>query len=239
MQSPIQKKWKTGSTLSLSVKCGAALLLILLSVLVVACGSSTGTNTAAALGNPQPTLTIQIGGNQGSPTPSLPGEWCGAWVTNPTPAYNKGTIAVYGKFTQNVNGNPQGIGGATGTAQVMWTPSDIDTYTAVTTSDGLAVFPISTTNKNYAINTITLVTMTFHKDGMPDCTVDQDRAAFFTLIKVSPTASAKKTPTPKTNATPTNTPPSQGGATPTVTTLPLTPTLQPGVTPTKTVAPGH
>ncbi len=232
MQSLIAKKWKTRSTFFLSVKCGAVLLLILLSVLVVACGGGAGANSAT-LGSPQTTLTIQIGGNQSSPTPPLPGEWCGAWVTNPTPAYNnKGTLAVYGKFTKNVNGNPQGIAGATGSARVMWTTGDIETYTAVTSADGLAVFPISTANKTFAVNTITLVTMTFHKDGTPDCTVDQDRAAFFTLIYVSPTASAKKTPNPKNNGTPS----SQGGGTPTVTTLPGTPT-KPGATPTK--IPGH
>ncbi len=238
MQSHIWKKWKTGSTFTLFVKCGAVLLLILLSVLVVACGGGTATN-AANLGDPEATMTIQIGGNQGSPTPALPGEWCGAWVTNPTPSYKAKTIAVYAKFTKNVDGNPAGIGSATATAQVMWTPTDIDTYTAVTTSDGLAVFPISVANKSYAINTITLVTITFHKDGVPDCTVDQDRAAFFTLINASPTASTKKTPTPKQNSTPTSTPSPQAGVTPTVTTTTTPTTLPPGVTPTVTIQPGH
>ncbi|MBV9258822.1 MAG: hypothetical protein JO215_12480 [Ktedonobacteraceae bacterium] len=208
-------------------------MLILLSVLVVACGGGAGAN-GANLGDPQATMTIQIGGNQGSPTPALPGEWCGAWVTNPTPSYGTGTIAVYAKFTKNVNGNPAGIGGATATAHVMWTPGDIETYSATTTSDGLAVFTISAANKSYAVNTITLVTVTFQGSGM-ECTVDQDRAAFFTLIYASPTTSGKNTPTPKQNGTPTSTPSSQGGATPTVT-IPATPPLP---TPTGTVKPGH
>src|ERR1700676_5263630 len=94
-------KWKTGFTFSLSVKCGIALLLTLLSILVVACGGGTGANVAN-LGDPQATMTIKMGGNQGSPTPALPGEWCGIWVTNPTPAYTASTVAVYAKFTKNV-----------------------------------------------------------------------------------------------------------------------------------------
>ncbi len=210
-------------------------MLILLSVLVVACGGGTGTS-ATNLGDPEATMTIKIGGNQGSPTPALPGEWCGAWVTNPTPSYTAGTIAVYAKFTKNVNGNPAGIGGATATAHVMWTPTDIDTYSATTTSDGLAVFVVSVANKSYAINTITLVTVTFQQGGI-ECTVDQNCAAFFTLIHASGTATTKKTPTPK-NTMPTSTPSSQGGMTPTVTT-PATPTvIPPRVTPTVTVKPG-
>ena len=234
MQSLKRKNWKTGFTLSFSLKCGAVLLLILLSVLVVACGGGTGTSSAN-LGGPQTTITIQIGGSQGSPTPALPGNWCGAWVTNPTPSYSAGTIAVYGKFTKNVNGNPAGIGGATVTAHVMWTPGDIDTYTATTTSDGLAIFPISVANKSFALHTITLVTMTFQKDGVT-CTVDQDRAAFFTLIVASPTASTTKTPTNKQNKTPTSVP---SPTAPTITTT-VTPIIPPpGATPTGTVRPGH
>jgi hypothetical protein len=178
-------------------------------------------------------MTIQIGRNQGSPTPALPGEWCGAWVTNPTPSYMAGTIAVYAKFTKNVNGNPAGIGDATATAHVMWTPTDIDTYSATTTSDGLAVFPVSVAKKTYAINTITLVTVTFQKDGI-GCTVDQDRAAFFTLIHAPATVSTTKKPTPRQNSTPTRTP---ALVTPTVTTTPIT--IPPGVTPTVTIKPGH
>ena len=223
-----------GSTFSLSVKCGIALLPILLSVFVVACGGGTGANVAN-LGDPQATMTIKMDANQGSPTPALPGEWCGAWVTNPTPSSAATTIAVYAKFTKNLNGNPVGIGGATGTAQVMWTPNDIETYTATTTSDGLAIFPISIANKSFAINTITLVTVTFQKAGTPDCAIPQDRAAFFTLIHVTPTPGAKKTPTPKQNGTP----PAQGGATPTVTATGTPTFLPPGVTPTATVKVGH
>lgn len=234
MQSHIWEKWKTGFTFSLFVKCGTAFSLILLSILVVACGGGTGANVAN-LGDPQATMTIKMDAIQGSPTPALPGEWCGAWVTNPTPASTAATIAVYAKFTKNVNGNPAGIGGATGTAHVMWTPGDIETYTATTTSDGLVVFPISVANKSFALNTITLVTVTFQKAGVPDCTVGQDRAAFFTLIHVTATPGAKKTPTPKQNGTP----PAQGGATPTVTVTGTPTFFPPGMTPTPTVKAGH
>jgi hypothetical protein len=224
-----------GFTFSLSGKCGIALSLILLSVLVVACGGGTTSANVATLGDPQSTITINMNGNLGSPTPALPDEWCGIWVTNPTPSSTATTVAVYAKFTQNVNGNPAGIGGATGTAQVMWTPNDIETYTGTTTSDGLVVFPVSVANKSFAINTITLVTVTFQKAGVQNCAVDQDRAAFFTLIHVVPTPSAKKTPTPKPNGTP----PGQGGATPTVTTTGTPTPLPPGVTPTPTPKGGH
>jgi hypothetical protein len=191
MQSHIWKQWKTGSTFSLYAKCGAIFLLIMLSILVVACGGGTGTSTTN-LGSPAATVTIQIGGNNGSPTPSLPGYWCGAWVTNTTPVYNaEGKIAVYAKFTQNLNGNPVGVGGATATAHVMWSTGNIETYIATTTSDGLAVFPVPIANKAYAVYTVTLVTVTFQKAGVPDCMVNQDRAAFFTLIHVTPTATKK------------------------------------------------
>jgi hypothetical protein len=233
MQSPIWEKWKMGATSSLSVKCEIALALLLLSTLVVACGTSTTGASVANLGGSQSTVTIKMDGNTGSPTPALPGEWCGSWVTNPTPSSAAITVAVYAKFTKNVNGNPQGIGGATGTARVMWTPNDVETYTGTTTSDGLVVFPVSITNKGFALNTITLVTVTFQKAGMQNCVVDQDRAAFFTLIHVTPTPGAKKTPTPKTIGTPT-----QGGATPTVTSTGTPTSLPPGVTPTPTVK-GH
>jgi len=194
MQSHIWKQWKTASTFSLYAKCGTILLLIMFSILVAACEGGTGTS-AANLGSPVATVTIQIGGNNSSPTPSLPGYWCGAWVTNTTPAYNAArNIAVYAKLTQNVNGNPMGVGGATATAHVMWSTANIETYTATTTSDGLAVFPVSVANKAYAVYTVTLVTVTFQKAGVPDCVVNQDRAAFFTLIRVTPT---NKTPKPK------------------------------------------
>jgi hypothetical protein len=222
MQSRMRKHGR--SLFSLSTKCGAALLFVALCILVVACGSGSGT---AKLGDPLATVTIQIGNNDGSPTPGLPGNWCGAWATNTTPPYNAGRVAVYAKFTQNVNGNPVGIGGATATAQVMWTPSFVETYTATTTSDGLAIFPISIANKAFAINTVTLVTVTFQKAGVADCKVDQSRAAFFTLIPAK--AKAPKTPTSQQSAAPTGPPPQ----TPIVTTTPITfPTTTPKGTPT-------
>ncbi len=228
-KSRMRKQWQKRSLFSLSTKCCALLLFIALSILVVACGSSSGT---AKLGDPMATVTIQIGNNSGSPTPGLPGNWCGAWVTNTTPPYNVGRVAVYAKFTQNVNGNPAGIGGATATAQVMWTPSDIETYTATTTSDGLAIFPVSVANKAFAINTITLVTVTFQKAGTADCTVDQSRAAFFTLIPAK--AKASKTPTPQQTAAPTGPVP----PTPIVTATPITfPTTTPKGTPTVPIFP--
>src|SRR5690242_11339600 len=133
MQSHIKK---LTSTFSFYTKCATAFLLILLSILVVACGADANTGTAT-LGNPAATVTIQINNNNGSPTPALPGYWGGAWVTNTTPVYNGNDngaviVAVYAKFTQNVNGNPAGLGGATATAHVIWNANDVETYTATT-----------------------------------------------------------------------------------------------------------
>ena len=63
MQSHMRKQWKKRSLFSLSTKCGALLLFVALSILVVACGSSSGT---AKLGDPLATVTIQIGNNNGA-----------------------------------------------------------------------------------------------------------------------------------------------------------------------------
>jgi hypothetical protein len=177
------KQRKTGPSLALYVKCGAIFTLFALSMLVVACGSS-GTNTN--IDNPAVTVTINLGDN-GSPTPPLPAYSCNAWVTNTTPSVYANAIAVYAKYTQNVNGNPVGIGGATAQANVLWPDGNNSIVTVQTTSDGLAVLPVSIANRSADMNKIVLVTVQFSGGGAPACTVGTKQAAFFTLIIASPT----------------------------------------------------
>src|SRR5438093_7290003 len=107
--------WKRGTPFSLFLKYGAILLLFFLSVLIVACSSETG-GTSTDLGNPQVTVTIQLGNTNGTPTPPLPEYWCGAWATQSSPPYNStSTVGVYAKFIHNVKQNPEGMGGASAT----------------------------------------------------------------------------------------------------------------------------
>lgn len=194
MKPSLWKQWKTRTTLSLYAKCGAVFLLFLLSVLIVAC-SSGGDPTAANLAGPVVTATINMGNASGlSPTPTLPAYWCGAWATQAAPNIKVTTeVGVYAKFTQNVDGNPQGVGAATATATVLWPDGNAQTFTVNTTPDGLAVFTIPITNQDTAINKVTLVTVTFNKPGVGTCTVGADQAAFFTLVVASPTAAASST----------------------------------------------
>jgi len=190
MQPRIWKHRKPNTVLYL--KYGAILLLFLLSVLIVACSGSDGTaNTTTNLNGPVVTVTIHLGDGYGtSPTPPLSDYYCGAWATQTSPALNvTSNVGVYAKFTHNVNGNPEGVEGATATAIVQWPDGTSDTLTDSTTPDGLAVFSIPVTDKTSAVNKITLVKVTFSKPGVPTCAVDVDRAAFFTLIVVSPTPS--------------------------------------------------
>ncbi len=206
IQSHIRKQWKMGGKLPLSLKCGAIFFLIFLSVLVVACGGNASNDTN--LGNPAVTVTINLGNNKASPTPSLAPYWCGAWATNTTPAYNATTtVGVYAKFTHNVNGNPEGVNAATAIATVTWPNGNTTQAQTITTADGLAVFSISTADKSFAVNGITLVTVNFTKDGLPPCNVTPDRAAFFTLVIVSPIATCTPPPTHPRRRKPSPTPP--------------------------------
>jgi hypothetical protein len=178
-----QKNKKKGSAFSLYLKCCAVLVLFFFSVLIVACsGSTTSNNTQANLANPVVTVTINLGGTSTTPLPTMTPYTCGAWTTNASPAYNANTeIAVYAKYTQNMNGDPQGIDAATAVATMHWGDGTTDTQTVNTTSDGLAVFDFNASDKAAAVGKLNLVTVTFTKDGTPGCTVGTDRAAFFTL----------------------------------------------------------
>src|SRR5438132_7524618 len=128
---------KTNISYSVYLKCGAIFLLLLLSALIVACGSNASDTN---LGQPAATVTINLDQSSGSPTPPLPEYTCSAWVTNTSPGINTNpTIGVYAKFVHNVNDNPEGVFPATGTATVHWIEGDVNII-ATTTSDGLAVF---------------------------------------------------------------------------------------------------
>jgi hypothetical protein len=191
-QADIHKKdKKKGPAFSLYLKCSAVLVLFFFSVLIVACGGGTTTsNTQANAANPAVTVTISLGNTNTTPLPTMTPYTCGAWTTNTSPAYNASTeVAVYAKYTQSVNGDPQGVDAATATATIHWGDGTTETQTINTTSDGLAVFDFNASNKSAAVGKLTLVTVSFTKDGTPGCTVGTDRAAFFTLIVATATAS--------------------------------------------------
>ena len=69
------------------------------------------------------------------------------------------TVSVFGKFTKIIDGNPEGVGGATATAQILWPDGTSDTMTTTTTSDGLAVFPVAI--KPSAINKLVTINIEF------------------------------------------------------------------------------
>jgi hypothetical protein len=225
MRQHIWKRWKATTSPSLFLKCGAILLLILLSVLIVAC---SGGATNANLGQPEVTVTVNLGQSDGSPTPPLPGYTCSAWVTNTSPGMNNSSIiGVYAKFVHNVNGNPEGVYPAQGTASVLWAEGSVN-VTANTTPDGLAIFPVSTANKSADLNKLVLVIIAFQgPQGVPPCNVTIDRAAFFTLVISSPIASS----TVPAGGSPTVNPPATGTTTDTPTTIP-SPTSSPKLCPT-------
>ncbi len=183
------------------VQFTAILVLFSLSVLIVACGSPSAN---ANMGQPQATFTIDLNQTGGSPTPPLPAYTCSAWVTNTTPNVNGTTsVDVYAKFVHNVDGNPVGVSPAQGTASVLW-PEGLVNVSANTTSDGLAVFPVSIANRSADVNKVVLVTVSFTgPQGVPPCIVSADRAAFFSLIVASPvaTSTAGNPPTPGTTGT--------------------------------------
>jgi hypothetical protein len=228
MRLQLWKQRTKNSPLSLYLKCGALLLLFLFSVLIVAC---SGSPTNANLGQPDVTVTINLGQNNSSPTPPLPEYTCSAWVTNTTPGTGASTIGVYAKFVHNVNGNPEGVYPAQGTATVLWPDGSVN-VTANTTSDGLAIFPVSVANKFADINKLILVTIAFQgPQGVPPCNVTVDRAAFFTLVISSPAASGTAGASPTASSTTTATPTATVTPTPTPTRKPC-PTVTPKKTPT-------
>ena len=186
MWSQHWKQWQNNTSLFFLIKSGAVALFFILSILVASCGSSAQVTP----GNPVVTVTVNLGGISGSPTPQFPKYACGGWATNTSPPFSLSSkVDVYAKFTHTVDGNPVGVAGANGTAIVLWPDGTTDTLTATTGTDGLAVFPVVL--KPIALNKIVLIQISFQKQGIPSCTIPQ--AAYFTAVLVSPTASAKPT----------------------------------------------
>jgi hypothetical protein len=200
----VSRQHKKNTILTLLMKYGAISFLLLFSILLVAC-SGNG-SSQVDLGTPVATVTINLGQVIGSPTPTLNDYYCGGWATDTSPAYSPTSIvSVFGKFTQIVDGNPEGVGGANATATIQWPDGTTDTLNATTTSDGLAVFPVPI--KPSAINKLVTIVITF---TIPDAQCTIPSAAYFTAILVStmPTKTAvpSVTPTPGGTVTPTGTP---------------------------------
>jgi len=177
----------TGSCLPLLYLKWSAILLLLLSVLLMACGASNTTSTSD-LGSPQVTVTFHFNNNM-SPTPTIAPYLCGAWTTNTTPAFNPGrTIPIYAHFIHNVNGNPVGISGANAQATVEWADGTSDTLVATTGDDGLAVFYFTIPNRPNIVNRNNLVVVSFTGPNGKICNIDNQPqpAAYFTLIPAPP-----------------------------------------------------
>ena len=178
----------------LHLKYGCILLLFALSILITACstGANTATNGDAALGGGS-TATIHLGNNL-SPTPSQAPYWCGAWITKSTVPYDpRGVVALYAKYTRNVDGNPIGIAGAQVQALIQWGDGSTLPMTQTTSSDGLAVFFAPIGDRAAAVNKLSLATFTFNAPGASTCAVDSKRPASFVIV--APAA----TPTPTDN----------------------------------------
>jgi hypothetical protein len=212
------------NTLSLYLKFGALVFLLFLSVLIAAC-SSNGGSAQLNPGTPVATVTINLNQSGVSPTPTLSAYYCGGWATDTTPAFNPNSIVnVYGKFTHNVDGNPEGVGGATATATILWPDGSTSTLTATTTSDGLAVFPVAI--KANSLFKEVLVGIVFTTAQDISCPVTMG-AVFFTPIQASPTPTSTAMPTATPSVTPSVSPTAGGTTTPTTTPSP-TPTTKPG-----------
>jgi hypothetical protein len=178
---------REGSHLPFYFKCSTIFLLLLLSVLLLACGSA-GAPSAANLGEPRATVTIRFT-NNASPMPTVAPYLCGAWITNTTPSFNPGsTIPVYAHFIHLVNGNPVGINGANAQGTVEWADGSSTTEVETTSSDGLAVFYFTIPNQPSMVNKNNLVVVTFTGPNGQTCNVNNQPqpAAYFTLIPAPP-----------------------------------------------------
>ncbi|MDQ6659582.1 MAG: hypothetical protein M3Z24_01295 [Chloroflexota bacterium] len=227
---------KTNFSVSLSVKCGAIFLLFVLSVLIVACGGSANSTD---LGNPPVTVTIDLG-NSGSPPPTPIPYSCNTWITNETPGPGVSTIGVYAKFTHLVDGNPQGVGGASGVATVQWPDGNPDMVKATTTNDGLAVFSVSTANRAADLNKLVRVVVSFTggPQDTPPCQDDGNQAGYFTLVATTYQGTVTVTVVVTGTGTPNGTPSAVPSATSTVDPTP-TPKHCPSPKPGKTPPPCH
>ncbi len=221
----LSRQHQKNTLLTVVIKCGAITFLLLLSILVIAC-SGNGSSQLDP-GTPVVTVTINLGQVIGSPTPTRNDYYCGGWATDTSPPFSSTSIvSVFGKYTHiDVDGNPEGVAGASATATIKWPDGTTDILNAKTTSDGLAVFPVAI--KPSAINKLVTIMITFTPTSadVKPCTIPS--AAYFTAILVSPTPTKTAVPSP----TPTGSPTPGGTVTPTG-----TPASTPSPTPTK---PGH
>jgi len=191
MEPTEQRNTQTASHFSLYLKCAAIFLLLLMSFIVVACSTGSDTTTTTNLGAPPVTVTIRFYNDlTTTPLPAQPAYLCGAWITNTSPAFTPGsTIPVYAKFIHLVNGNPQGVAGASAQATLLLADAAPKALQpTVTGSDGLAVFSFQLPNDPNIANHENLVTVSFTAPDGSSCRVDQDRAAYFSPVLVSPTA---------------------------------------------------
>jgi hypothetical protein len=191
MQRQMLKQFKKEFSLSNYPKYGAILLLLLLSVVVVACGAPGGTTTTAAA--PQPTsaaINLNITNNL-SPTPTLPPQTCGIWVTDPSITYGS-SFNVYAEFNSMNQGNPQGIAG-TAQLTIQWGDGSTSPATIYTSSTGVGYASIPTGGHIGAENRLSLITAVF-TSGNITCSVDTSREASFTLVPGAP-AQAPAAPT--------------------------------------------
>ena len=191
MEPGEQKNTWTAAHFSLYLKCAAIFLLLLMSFIVVACSTGSDTTTTTNLGAPPVTVTIRFDNDlTTTPLPAQPAYLCGAWITNTSPGFTPGnTIPVYAKFIHLVNGNPQGVAGASAQATLLLAdaaPKPLQP--TVTGSDGLAVFSFQLPNDPNIANHENLVTVSFTAPDGSSCRVDQDKAAYFSPVLVSPTA---------------------------------------------------
>ena len=190
MKPSEQRNTQTVAHFSLYLKCVAIFLLLLMSFIVVACSTGSDTTTAN-LGAPPVTVTIRFDNDLTTTAlPTQPAYLCGAWITNTSPGFSPGsTIPVYAKFIHLVNGNPQGVAGASAQATLLLADAAPRALQAtVTGSDGLAVFSFQLPNDPNIANHENLVTVSFTAPDGSACRVDQDRAAYFSPVLVSPTA---------------------------------------------------
>src|ERR1700686_2199295 len=166
---------KIKTSLPMLLKCAGIFLLLLLTVIVVACGSDS---TQAVPGTPVATLTVVFGQFNASPTATLAPYYCGGWATDTTPVYSPNSVInVYGKYTHTtVDGNPVGVNGALAVATVYWPDGTSATEKTTTSSDGLAVFSI--TIQASAINHVVLIQMTFTTPNVQPCTLTSGSYAF-------------------------------------------------------------
>jgi len=186
----ISRQSKTNTFLNRIIKCSAISFLFFTSILIVACSANGGSQIDP--GTPIVTVTIRLGQDITSPTPTLSNYYCGGWATDTSPGYSaKGMVTVYGKFTQTVSGNPVGVANASVVATVLWPDGSTETEKTTTSGDGLAVFtiPMQTSFLNHLVQ----VQMTFSSPTGYTCNIPQ--AAFFTLLLVSATPSASPTHT--------------------------------------------